>query len=123
MGVSYQRIDGKAEPLPDDILVVGMEQGMQVSSGGIILSDDSYISNTDGAARAGKGVRARWAQVYKIGDNVKDVKPGEWVLVEHGRWSYAIDFIDENKNQVKLQKIDPTGIMLVADEYLGNERV
>jgi len=116
MGVSYQKITGQAEPLPDDILVVEMEQGQRLSRGGIILSDDTAYSSFDEKdAKAAKGIRARWAQVYKVGSNVDYVSAGEYVLVEHGRWTYAIDFIDENDEEVKVQKIDPAGILLMSD--------
>lgn len=122
MGVSYQVIQGQAEPLPDDILVYKMEQGSQKTKHGIILADDTNYGNIgEHAAKAGRGIRARWAQVYKVGENVTDVKAGDWVLVEHGRWTYAIDFIDENNETIKIQKIDPNGIFGVSDEYLGTD--
>ncbi len=122
MGVSYQVIEGQAEPLPDDVLVYNMEQGQQRTRGGIILADDTSYGNIgEHAAKAGRGIRARWAQVYKVGSNVTDVNPGNWVLVEHGRWTYAIDFIDEAGKTIKLQKVDVNGLFGVSDEYLGTE--
>lgn len=121
MSVSYQTIKGQAEPLADDILVIAMEQGQRITSSGLILADDtSYGNISEEAAKSARGVRPRWAQVYKVGSNVDYVSPGQYVLMDHGRWTYAIDFVDESNKDIKIQKIDPEGILLVSDSYLGD---
>lgn len=116
MSVSYQTITGKLSPLPTDILVVGMDQGDKLTSGGLIILDDSSVSTNDQQAKDGKGVRPRWAQVYKVGSLIDDsVQEGKWILIEHGRWTYAIDVIDEHGTEVKVQKIDPDCIYGFSD--------
>lgn len=106
----YNRVIGDVTPLPDHILVVNMEQGERVTKGGIVLADDN-----------GKdaGIRPRWCQVYKTGRNIDYVVAGQWVLVEHGRWTYGISAelpeCDEGES-FHLQRIEPEAILLVADD-------
>lgn len=105
------KVYAEISPLPDHVLVIDMEKGSKVSKGGIIIMDDNGKEH---------GIRPRWAKVYKVGSRVDFVKPGEWVLMEHGRWTYGVESIiqDENGNEVTLyvQRIDTNAILLVADE-------
>lgn len=101
---------GDIEPLQDDILVVQMEQGDEVTKAGIIVLDDNGKTH---------GVRPRWCQVYKVGKKQKDIVPGQWVLVEHGRWTRGIPFVDGDGKKLYLQKLAPKNnfecILLVSD--------
>lgn len=107
----------KVHPLPYDILVHNMELGEQKTTSGIIIGSD------DGKAH---GVKPRWAQVYKIGDDVTlDVKVGQWVLIEHGRWTRKVK-IDDGEGVKEIQKVEIKSILAVADErpadvYIGEE--
>lgn len=107
----YQEVHGDVRPLPDDILAINMEQGEKFSKHGLIILDDNGKDN---------GVRPRWCQVYRVGENVTFVEPGEWILVDHGRWTFGInlykDGAKEGDKPLYLQKIDPTGIMLASKE-------
>ena len=103
-------VKGKIDPLDDDILAIEMETGSHVLASGIIIADDNGKN---------RGIRPRWCKIYKVGKNVTDVVPGEYALVEHGRWTYRhLVEIDENGENIEihLQKIDPNGIMGVTDE-------
>ena len=93
-------------PLHDNVLVRDMSfEGRTLSSGIIMLGDDG---KTD-------GIRPRWAQVYAVGPEQNTVKPGQWVLIEHGRWSRGIEVeIDDEK--FTLRRADPECIMFVSDE-------
>ena len=65
-------------PLRDVVLVRDMDfGGRQLASGIHLLSDDGKS----------EGIRPRWARVYAVGPEQQDVQPGQWVLIEHGRWS------------------------------------
>ncbi|MEM5878078.1 MAG: hypothetical protein QXF12_04320 [Candidatus Aenigmatarchaeota archaeon] len=100
-------------PLPNDILVYNMEKGYRRSknSGLLFLDDSSFrIEN----------IKHRWCQVYKVGSNIDFVKEGEWILVEHGRWTVGFKFVDKNLGEIYVQKIDKEAILLVANEYLEN---
>lgn len=101
---------GKLHPLHDNVLVRDMSfEGRQLQSGIFLLGDDG---KTD-------GIRPRWAQVYAVGPEQKDVVPGQWILIEHGRWSRGIEVeIDEEK--FTLRRVDPDCIMFVSDQEPDN---
>jgi co-chaperonin GroES (HSP10) len=103
----YQKFSGTLTPLPDHILVCDMETGDRVTEGGIILTDDNGKD---------RGIRPRWCRVYKVGTNITDVQVGQWVYVEHGRWTWALDFTDETGAMLKVQRVDNQGILGVANE-------
>ena len=76
----------QVRPLSKDLLVINMDMGEMKTAGGIVIQSD------DGKAH---GVKPRWAEVYKIGDECDlDVKEGQWVLIEHGRWTRKIKIND-----------------------------
>jgi co-chaperonin GroES (HSP10) len=84
-------VKGRVVPLRDRVLVEGMEHGETKTAGGIILGDD------DGKER---GIRPRWATVYAVGDEVTDVKPGDRVLIAHGRWTRGVAVVDKKHTRV-----------------------
>lgn len=102
--------------LHKDVLVYDMDFGEQITSGGIVIKSD------DGQAH---GVKPRWGKVYKVGPEQNDVKIGQWVLVEHGRWTRKMK-IDDGESVKEIQKIDIECMLAVADErpsdaYIGTE--
>jgi co-chaperonin GroES (HSP10) len=107
----------KVRPLSKDILVIDMDMGEQTTAAGIVIQSD------DGKAH---GVKPRWAKVYKVGSNCDiSVKEGQWVLIEHGRWTRKIK-IDDGQGEKEFQKVEVKSIMAVADEkpndfYIGQE--
>jgi co-chaperonin GroES (HSP10) len=107
----------KVRPLSKDILVINMDMGEMKTAGGLIIQSD------DGKAH---GVKPRWAEVYKVGSQCDiDVKPGQWVLIEHGRWTRKIK-IDDGEGEKEFQKVEVKSIMAVADQrpndfYIGQE--
>lgn len=107
----------QVRPLSKDLLVINMDMGEQVTRGGIVIMSD------DGKAH---GVKPRWAQVYKVGDQCEiDVVPGQWVLIEHGRWTRKIK-IDDGEGEKEFQKVEVASVIAVADQrpndfYIGKE--
>jgi co-chaperonin GroES (HSP10) len=102
--------------LPKDVLVIDMDMGEMTTSSGIVIQSD------DGKAH---GVKPRWAKVYKVGTEVQDIKEGQWVLIEHGRWTRKIK-IDDGEGEKEFQKVETHSIMMVTDErpndfYIGQE--
>lgn len=78
------------------------------SAGGI------YILNDEGKDH---GIRPRWAKVWKLGEGVDDIEPGQWILVEHGRWTQK--FLWKNPDtgiEHYFHAIDPKAIMCVQDD-------
>ena len=107
----------KVRALSKDILVVDMDMGDMTTAGGIVIQSDNGKAH---------GVKPRWAKVYKVGSEVDiDVKVGQWVLIEHGRWTRKIN-IDDGEGVKDFQKVEIKSIMAVADErpddfYIGQE--
>jgi co-chaperonin GroES (HSP10) len=97
----------KIRPIQKHILVRDMNFGEQKTSGGIILRSD------DGKS---EGVKPRWAKVFAIGPEQTDVKIGEWILVEHGRWTRGLEVEEDDGTKFTIWRVDPEGIMMSADE-------
>lgn len=93
-------------PLRDNIFCTDLEGRIQKTKGGIIIPDDNMKAH---------GIKARWCRVWRIGPEVKSVKPGQWVFVEHGRWTNRIE-LQFPEGQVDTWKIDPAAILLVSDD-------
>jgi co-chaperonin GroES (HSP10) len=114
-GVQAKKIN--VRPLSKDLFVINMEMGEQTTAAGIVIASD------DGKAH---GVKPRWAEVYKVGERCEiAVKPGQWVLIEHGRWSRKIK-IDDGNGEKEFQKVEVKSVMAVADQrpndfYIGQE--
>lgn len=87
------------------ILVTEMEFGERLTSGGIIMPTDDTKS---------QGIRPRWAKVYAVGKEQKDVKVNEYILVKHGRWTRGID-ININGKDETIRKVDNADILLISD--------
>jgi len=106
----------KVRALPKDILVVDMDfEEMKTASGIVIQSDNGKAH----------GIKPRWAKVYKVGSEIDYVKEGQWVLIEHGRWTRKIT-INDGEGVKDFQKIETKSILVVADErpndfYIGQE--
>ena len=78
------KVTGKLKPIRDNVLVTDMDFGEQVTASGI------YIPSDDGKS---EGVKSRWGRVWAIGPEQQDVKVGEWILIEHGRWTSGITVV------------------------------
>lgn len=101
------KVKGKIVPVRDNILISDMDFGEQQSKGGIVILSD------DGKS---EGVKPRWGKVWAIGPEQKDVKVGEWILLEHGRWSRGITFENEDGTETVIRRADTKAILMVNDE-------
>ncbi len=93
-------------PLKDHVLVTDMNFGQRTLSSGIIMLGDD--AKTD-------GIRPRWAKVYAVGPDQKDVVPGQWILIEHGRWTRGI-LVEIDNVEFTIRRVDPSNILLVSNE-------
>jgi co-chaperonin GroES (HSP10) len=100
-------VEGTLRPLDNKVLVYEMEFGMEKSLGGIFLPSDDGKST---------GIHPRWAKVYAIGPNQQDVKVGEWILLEHGRWSRGINYRTPEGEDIVIRLADINAILMSADE-------
>jgi co-chaperonin GroES (HSP10) len=97
----------KLKPIRNNIIVTDMNfDEVKTKSGIVILSDDGKS----------EGVRHRWGKVHAVGPEQKDVKAGEWILLEHGRWSRGFTVLDDDGNDIVIRRGDPNAILIVTDE-------
>lgn len=91
--------------IKDHVIVRDMHFGERsLSSGVILLNDDE---KTD-------GIRPRWARVYSVGPDQKDIKPDQWVLIEHGRWTRGMK-VEVQGEEITIRRADPKCIIFVSD--------
>lgn len=98
-------------PLGNTIIVCDMKFDVRISNGGILLPNDDMKSS---------GIRPRWARVYAVGPEQRDIKEGEFILISHGRWTRGIKIEDQEGEKV-IRKVDPNDILLVSDEPMDDE--
>ena len=108
------KLTGKITPIKDKVIISDMNFGEMVTSSGIV------ITSTD-AKRS--GVIPRWGKVWAVGPDQTDVKVGEWVLMEHGRWSRTIEYENADGSITELRLADLAGMMLVSDEPITETMV
>lgn len=106
-------IQNELRLLHNKVLVSDLEHGVALSQGGVILPDDDMTE---------RGIRERWAKVWAVGPEVSDLRPGQWVLLQHGRWSPRMTF-SLPEGDVDLWRIDyPEAVLLVGDERPRDRR-
>lgn len=97
---------GKLKALGDNVIVTEMQFDERITGGGIVLINDDMKSS---------GIRPRWAKVYAIGPEQKEIKVGQYIMIAHGRWTRGIKVEDEN-GELTIRKVDNKDILLVSDE-------
>ena len=99
-------IKGKLRPLRNTVLVSDMGFEEQTTASGIVIQSDDGKSH---------GVKPRWARVWAIGPEQTEVKLGEWIYIEHGRWTRGIK-VEENGEDIVIRRVDTDAILLQAEE-------
>lgn len=93
---------GKITPVLDRVIVTGMYFGEQKTASGLIIRDD------DGSTR---GIYPRWAQVHAKGHmNTDEYQVGDWILVEHGRWTRGFK-LDEGDGVIEIRMVEAESIL------------
>jgi len=100
----------KLDPLRDNVIICDMKFDERKSHGGIILPNDDMKSS---------GIRPRWARVYAIGPEQKDIQIGQYILISHGRWTRGIK-IDDGDGEKIIRKVDNNDILLISDEPVND---
>jgi co-chaperonin GroES (HSP10) len=110
-------VKGNIRPLHDKVLVADMNFGeQQTSTGIVILSDNGKDS----------GIHPRWAQVYAVGpDHKEEFNVGDWILIEHGRWTRGIDIEETNGEKKTIRLVDNNCVIMwdteaPKDVIIGN---
>jgi len=96
----------KLRPIADGVIVIDMNFGEQKTQSGLIIQSDNGKTH---------GIHPRWAQVYAVGDEQKDVTVGQWILIEHGRWTRGIKIEDDEGEKI-IRRVDTKCMMMVSDE-------
>lgn len=97
----------KIKALKGKVLVSDLERGARVVRG-IIIPDDNGKS---------EGIRPRWGKVYSVGEGITDIKEGQWVLIENGRWTRTLKVKGEDGNDILIWGVDwPNSVLMVSDE-------
>jgi co-chaperonin GroES (HSP10) len=106
MSLTINPIKGTLTPIKKNVIVSDMYFGEQKTKGGLILRND------DGTTR---GIYPRWARVHAKGpDNIDEYQVGDWVLIEHGRWTRSVT-IDNGLEKKELRMIDVDAILMWSD--------
>lgn len=108
---AHQLKRDQLKPLNDVVIVSDMKFDERISTGGIVLLNDNGKSS---------GIRPRWGQIYAVGPDQHEFRPGQWVCVAHGRWTRGIEIEDESGKQT-LRRVDPKDIMLTSDTLVQDE--
>lgn len=102
------KVKGKLKPISNRVIVSNMHFGEQKTASGLILTSD------DGDSR---GIYPRWGQVHAKGPaNDDSYEIGDWVLVEHGRWTRGIDIDEGNGEEVTLRMVEAESILAFSNE-------
>lgn len=102
-------------PLHDGVIVTNMNFDEQVTQSGIVITSDNGKS---------EGIKPRWGKVFAIGPSQHDVKVGDWILVEHGRWTRKVKIELPSGENLDILRVETKSIMMVGDKcpndvYLG----
>ena len=96
------KVYGKLVPIRDGVIVTDMNFGEQQTSSGIVIKSD------DGKS---EGVRPRWGRVYAVGKDQTDVKIGDWILIEHGRWTRGATVVEEDGTEITVRRVEVKSII------------
>ena len=95
----------KIRALHDWVIVSDMDFGEITTAAGLVIPSDNGKTH---------GIKPRWGKVYCIGPEQKDVKVGDWILIEHGRWTRAMH-IDDGNGEKKIHRVDANCIIGISD--------
>lgn len=104
---SLNPVKGKPRAVGNRVLVTDMYFGEQKTASGLIIKDD------DGTTR---GIYPRWGKVYSKGPSNKDpYEIGQWILIEHGRWTRAFT-VDDGEGEKEVRMVETESILAYSDE-------
>jgi hypothetical protein len=99
----------KIRALGENIICINADFGDQVTQSGLVIK-----SNIDQS----QGITSRWFEVFEVGPDITWLTPGEWVLVEYGRWTPHFELEDDRLpgGKTKAWKVDPKGCLATAEQ-------
>lgn len=107
MSVHFKKFKGTLSAIGNRVLVSHMDFGEQKTAGGLIISSD------DGKTR---GIYPRWGKVYGKGPSNEDpYESGDWVLVEHGRWTRSV-LLESEEEDLEVRMVEAESILAWSNE-------
>jgi co-chaperonin GroES (HSP10) len=104
--MAINKFKGTLKAIGDRVLVSDMHFGEQKTKSGLIIGDDNGQT---------RGIYPRWGRVYSIGPrNKDDYKVGDWILIEHGRWTRGLD-MDSDDGDLTLRMVEKESVLAVSD--------
>ena len=114
MATNINTIKGKPRAIGNRVLVTDMHFGEQKTASGLIVSSDNGKE---------RGIYPRWAKVYSKGPDNKDpYNVGQWILIEHGRWTRGMN-IDTGEGETEIRMVETESILAYADEKPNDFRI
>lgn len=101
------KVNGIIKPLKDKVFVSDMNFDAQVTAGGL------YVPSSDGKP---DGITPRWGKVWAIGPEQEDVKIGEWILIEHGRWTRGVEVEQDDGSVLTVRMVDGDAIIMATED-------
>ena len=101
----------KLRPIKDHVVVRDMSFSHRVLNSGLFIPSDDKKS---------EGIRPRWAKIFAVGPEQKDVLPGQWICISHGRWTRGLS-VEVNGEVFTIRRVDNNDILLVSDEEPEDE--
>jgi co-chaperonin GroES (HSP10) len=108
MAADFRIYEGNLKPIKTRVLVTDMNfEAYKTKSGLIIPGDDGVVH----------GIKPRWAKVLAVGPKApSDLKEGDWILIQHGRWSRGIKMQDPKSKETKtIWMVESESILLRGD--------
>lgn len=107
MALNLNAIEGSLRAIGNRVLVTDMYFGEQTTKGGLIIKDDNGTT---------RGIYPRWGRVYAKGpDNIDDYIVGDWILIEHGRWTRGI-LLNDNGTEREVRMVETESVLAYSDE-------
>lgn len=112
MAENLNPIKAKPRAVGSRILVSEMNFGEQVTKSGVIILSDNGKAH---------GVHPRWGKVYSKGPRNNDpYTVGNWVLIEHGRWTRGIS-VQDGDDEITLRMVDEEAVIGWSEEEPSGE--
>ena len=99
---SIKTVKGDILPIKDHVLVSDLEFAQLVTEGGIIIPGDEGTS---------RGIHPRWGKVYSVGPEQDEIKKGEWILIDHGRWTRGVTLVTDGGEELQVRRVDIKDIL------------
>lgn len=108
MATNLTAVKGTLHAVGNRVLVRDMYFGEQTTKSGLIIKDDN------GSTR---GIYPRWGKVYAKGpENSDEYSIGNWILIEHGRWTRGIALEQDDGEKIEVRMVETESILAYSNE-------